>query len=243
VYERGTFWDIELFNQSVTTFGNTLTREITNSPYLVYRINFKQAGYYRVYRTAIFVKNSYIFVGTNSSNYAKLGSNQVGNEAETGQKNEYGGDSSADSIGDGLIGGIIGGIVVIISNVIDALSFAQLGIQTYYPTDTSNSTLIYIPSPGIHHVNMYMQNASKIIGQIVLFKDDSNGLNLNDPFTETSTYDQFNVDFTTIPGIHEMSLIWKNSKSNENLTVTNSLKYVSVANGMIVDFSPTGNFL
>jgi hypothetical protein len=242
VYERGTFWDIELFNQSVTTYGNTLEREITNSPYLVYRINFKHAGFYRVYRSAIFVRNGHIFVGTNTSNYARLGSNEI--EVEVDGRWIGGRGRGIISLGDLQQ---VGEIVTIITDTISSLALSRLGIQSYYPlaTDTSFSTLIHIPTPGIHHVNMYMQNASMLIGKLVLFKNDSNaGLNLNDPSTEISNYDQFNVNFTiTKPGIHEMSLMWKNSKGPENLTVTNPLKYVSVENGKILEFSPTGNFI
>jgi hypothetical protein len=110
-----------------------------------------------------------------------------------------------------------------------------------------SAPVLFIPSKGINELFIWRgSTGASIIKTIVLYKSDSNSpLILNDPSTLISSYDKFKTKFTiSKPGISSINLLWKNSKNNDNLTVSQSVNFASVQLGNISSIHPSGlNFI
>jgi hypothetical protein len=110
-----------------------------------------------------------------------------------------------------------------------------------------SAPVLFIPFKGINELNIWRgSTGGSVIKTIVLYKSDSNSpLILNDPSTLISSYDKFKTRFTiSKPGISSINLLWKNSKNNDNLTVSQSVNFASVQLGNISSIHPSGlNFI
>jgi hypothetical protein len=110
-------------------------------------------------------------------------------------------------------------------------------------SNKESAPVLFIPSKGINELNIWRgSTGSSIIKTIVLYKSDTNlPLILNDPSTLISSYDKFKTRFTiSKPGISSINLLWKNSKNNDNLTVSQSVNFASVQLGNISSIHPSG---
>jgi hypothetical protein len=115
----------------------------------------------------------------------------------------------------------------------------------YFPiaSNKESAPVLFIPSKGINELNIWRGSTGEsFIKTIILYKSDSNSpLILNDPSTLISSYDKFKTRFTiSKPGISSINLLWKNSKNNENLTVSESVNFASVQLGNISSIHPSG---
>jgi hypothetical protein len=193
VYKNGKFWDVSK-NSFVEIFGDESNSGLSDSPFLVYRLNFNQSGWYHVFHQANGKSTDVeFFIGVNSTNFTS---------------------------------------VIRPSNNND-----------FYPLTSQKaiSPRVYIPSSGINFLNVWRGNGSISLKRIVLFKVDSNApLNAGDPDTVKSSFETFQSKISLQPGLYNMSLLWKNSKSSDSLIVSNAFKFVSLQRGLIKSSYPYG---
>jgi hypothetical protein len=133
-----------------------------------------------------------------------------------------------------------------ISNLI-SVSRPDTSGSGFYPLASNKqfAPIINIPTKGIHHLNLWKGTGNTTIKSVVLFKSDSlSPLILNSPSTSKVSYEQnFKTRFTiSKPGVSSIQLLWKNSKNNDSLAISESVNFVSVQFGNIVSSHPLGLF-
>jgi hypothetical protein len=117
----------------------------------------------------------------------------------------------------------------------------------FYPLASNKqfAPMVNIPMKGIHYLNLWKGSGNTIIKTIVLFKSDSlSPLILNSPSTSKVSFEQnFKTKFSVSKaGVSSIQLLWKNSKNNDSLTISESVNFVSVQLGNIVSCHPSGLF-